>query len=526
MSDVMANLLHSFPQILPEIVLVAFSCIVFLGGTFFGGRHVWSAVTLLGLAVAAAFIPLAAGGGDFQVNVYVSPLLSDSLAWYMRFVALGAGVVFVLFSWNEIGDRQASDYYGCLLIILPGFSLIGAVNDLVTLFLALEMISIPTYIMLYLPRIDTSAQEAALKYFMLSIFSSAILLFGFSYLYGLAGSTNLAVLLQTMNDLGSGTPRPVLALVAVIMVTAGLGFKMTAVPFHFYAPDVYQGTATVMAAVLAFVPKAAGFVALLRVFGFVLPEQMVNMRIGEALSSEIPMLLWFLAFVTMFLGNILALLQDNLRRLFAYSSVAHAGYMLIGLAAAPYLREAQSVTAGPDGVAALLYYLVAYGVMTVGAFAVLAFLHSPERPVESVNDLAGLAKTHPWPAVLMTVFLFSLIGIPFTAGFTGKLLIFFGAIGVPGDQARLFRLLAVFGVINAAIGAWYYLRLIAVMYLRTAVKPVTRPATVPGLAAIILCAILTIGLSIPPGATWMLRAVHHAGGGIRQTATVQVSERE
>lgn len=504
------TLLHSFPLLLPEVALVVFACVLFLGGTLWANRHLWSVVSLLALAVAAVLVPLTYPAEP--LNAFVSPVLHDGLGSYLRWATLGSGLILLLFSWNEVGDRQAADYYGCLLIVLAGLSAVGFANDLVTLFLALELVSIPTYIMLYLPKHDDAAQEAALKYFMLSIFSSALLLFGFSYLYGLAGSTNLTVILHTL--LGADNPNglPVMASVAVIMILGGLGFRMTAVPFHFYAPDVYEGTATVMAAFLAFIPKATGFIALLRVFGFVLPAGLghPDAAIGLALSTQVPILLWFLAAITMFLGNFLALLQDNVKRMLAYSSVAHAGYMLVGLAAAPYLREQNN---GIDGVEAVLYYLISYGVMTIGAFAVLAYLHSQQRPVENVDDLAGLSRTHPFVALLMVVFLFSLTGIPFTAGFTGKLLVFFGAVGVTDpNYVTLFRVLALLGVINAAIGAWYYLRIIAVMYLRTAVQPAQRPGTISGMATIVLCAILTIGLSFPPGVTWLLRAAEAASG--------------
>jgi NADH-quinone oxidoreductase subunit N len=520
---VIANLLNSFTLMIPEIALVVVACAIFIGGTVVRCRHVWATVALAGLALAAVLTPLANSPADLPRDPYAAPLLGDALAHFLRWLALAGGAIFILFSWNELEDRQAADYHACLLIMLAGLSLTGAANDLVTLFLALELISIPTYVILYLPRHDPASQEAALKYFMLSILSSALLLFGFSYLYGLTGSTNLSVLTSTLAGVEGTAGVPLLAQVAVIMVVAGLGFRITAVPFHFYAPDVYQGTATVLAALLAFVPKVAGFAALLRVLGFVLPilpTAGTLPLIGTALSSQIPILLWFLAAVTMFLGNVLALLQTNLKRLFAYSSVAHAGYMLIGLAAAPYLRHAAGTqhTLGdaPDGIEALLYYLAAYGAMTVGAFAVMAYLHSPQRPVENVEDLAGLSRTHPWAAVLMTVFLFSLMGIPFTAGFNGKLFIFMGAIGV-GDPIdpriiTLFRILAVLGVINAAIGAWYYLRLIAVMFLRNSLEPVSRPGTVPGFAAIVVCAVLTIGLSIPPASNWLLRAAQQASG--------------
>jgi NADH-quinone oxidoreductase subunit N len=191
--------------------------------------------------------------------------------------------------------------------------------------------------------------------------------------------------------------------------------------------------------------------------------------------------------------------------------------MLIALAAAPYLRLPSR--GGPDGVESLLYYLVAYGCMTVGAFAVLAYVDTPQRPVETVDDLAGLSASHPGLALLMAIFLFSLIGMPLTAGFTGKLLIFLGAMGIPpmnpppdADPAILFRVLAVIGMVNAAIGAWYYLRIIAAMYLRTAVRPVSRRWALPGLITIGLCAILTVGLSLPPGSQWLLQRVRIASG--------------
>ncbi len=300
--------------------------------------------------------------------------------------------------------------------------------------------------------------------------------------------------------------------VALVMVVAGLGFRITAAPFHFYAPDVYQGAPTVGAAFLAFIPKLAGFVALVRVFGFVMPEGLGarNDLIGTGLSEQMPILLWFLAAITMFLGNILALLQDNLKRLLAYSSVAHAGYMLIALASAPFLAGAAT---GPTASASLLYYLVAYGVMTVGAFAVISYLSTPDRPLETVDDLAGIyanASGHRPPDGSFSCL--ALIGIPLTAGFTGKFLVFFGAVAVPGEHNQLFTILAFLGVINAAIGGWYYLRLVAVMYLRSSVKPIVVPHNRPALVMLVMCAILTIGLSMPPGATWLLDATRAAAG--------------
>jgi NADH-quinone oxidoreductase subunit N len=277
------------------------------------------------------------------------------------------------------------------------------------------------------------------------------------------------------------------------MVVAGLGFRITAVPFHFYAPDVYQGTPTEAAALLAFMPKVAGFVALFRVLGFLWIGRAGT--VGLVLGEQVPMLFFILAAVTMSLGNLLGLLQDNLKRLLAYSSVAHAGYMLIGLASAPDLYGQN--TAG--GVDAVLFYLVAYGAMTLGAFAILSYLSTPQRPVEMIDDLAGLSRSHPGVALLMALFLFSLIGIPLTAGFAGKLMLFFGALAVQRpDHPWLFRILALIGVLNAAIGAWYYLRILAVMYLRNPIKPLENARSWPGLATLWICALVTVVLGLFP----------------------------
>ena len=499
-------LLSILGYLIPEMILGGVACLAFLGATFRADRHLWGSVALAGFVGALAALQFGPGPGSSPADLTIVPVLFDALANFGRCLAWLAGILFVLFSWNEVRDGQAAEWHACLLLVSAGVGLIGASNDLVTLFLALEMVSIPTYVMLYLPRHDVAAQEAALKYFLLSVFSSALVLFGFSYVYGIAGATNLTQIMQTLNGQDSARDIPMVAAIALITIVAGLGFRVTAAPFHFYAPDVYQGAPTVGAALLAWLPKIAGFVALLRVLGFVLPAG-VQPRdmIGAALSEQTPILFWFLAVITMTWGNILALLQDNIKRLLAYSSVAHAGYMLITLATAGYLRQESG---GADGVEALLYYLVAYGLMTVGAFALLAYLHTAERPVETADDLAGLSRSHPGLALMMAIFLFSLIGIPLTAGFAGKLLIFFGAMAV--EPAYLYWALALIGMVNAAIGGWYYLRLIAVMYLRQPLQPVTPRPNLPGLVTLILCAVLTVGLGVPPGSTWLLKQIRDA----------------
>ncbi|HEV8062225.1 MAG TPA: NADH-quinone oxidoreductase subunit N [Gemmataceae bacterium] len=513
-----AALIGIFGLIVPEMILVAAACLFFLGGAYGGSRRLWGTLSLVALAAAGLALAVTAmphgtsllewpralwtllgraGTESFPISsegnrpVYLAAIIVDRLALFIKAVALAGGVILVLVSWDEAAKDAAGEHFACLLLMVAGLSLTGCANELVTLFLALELISIPTYVLLYLGRSDQTGQEATVKYFFLSILSSAFLLFGFSYLYGLAGTTNLAAILQSGRSSSWGQLSE-MALVALVMISAGLGFRITAVPFHFYAPDVYQGTSLSNAALLAFIPKVAGFTAFIRLLGFISAGENES---GLVLGEQGPMLFYILAAVTMSIGNLLALLQNNLKRLLAYSSVAHAGYMLMGLSIAPMLHRDSL----PGGIDAILFYLVAYGSMTIGAFAVLAALNTPERPVETVDDLAGLSRSHPMLAILMAVCLFSLIGVPLTAGFAGKFLLFMGAIMPTLDAYPwMFRVLALVAAINAAVGGWYYLRVLAVMFLRTPVKALPPSRSRAAIAGAMLCVILTLFFGIYP----------------------------
>ncbi|HEY7423077.1 MAG TPA: NADH-quinone oxidoreductase subunit N, partial [Gemmataceae bacterium] len=500
--------------------------VLFLGGTWRANRNLWGSLALAALIAAGVVLWLKPlphfGSEDANAVRYASPLMLDRLALLLRAVSIIGGIVLVLFGWDATPEKHAADYHACLLLLVAGMGLTAAANELVTLFLALELTSIPTYIILYLGRssladegLDPAAQEAAMKYFLLSVFSSALTLFGFSYLYGLSGTTNLPGLAAAFADGQGDAALTGMGMVALVMVVAGLGFRLAAVPFHFYAPDVYQGTTTTNAALLAFVPKVAGFAALVRVLGFVSPSLSsgvfaASVSSSPVLGDQLPVLLWIMAAVTMTLGNILGLLQDNLRRLLAYSSVAHAGYMLIGLAVAPKLSPGAMV----NGVDAVFFYLVSYGAMTIGAFGILQYLSARGQRAETVDDLAGLSRSRPGMALLMVLFLLSLTGIPFTAGFMGKFLLFAGALALdapvdwhlslwPPDQKTLYIFLALLGALNAAISGWYYLRIVAVMYLREP-SPLAAPTTDkpsrcwPVLVAIWLCAVLTLGIGVYP----------------------------
>ncbi len=537
--DIVTTLADVFRQLVPECILGGSACVLFLGATFRRDRNLWGWVALLALAGTALAllagpqpsVPTNADAASAQL--FGSPFYFDGLAQWIRWISLAGGVLLVLCSWDDIPDDHAAEYHACVLVLIAGMCLTGAANELVSLFLALELISIPTYILLYLPRVSPASQEAALKYFLLSIFSSGLLLFGFSYLYGLSGTTNLPAMLETLRAAGA-TNLPLVAEVALVMVVAGLCFRIAAVPFHFYAPDVYQGTTPSAAALLAYTPKVAGFAALIRVLGLVahaFPGPVGTREgfgpLGFALGGQTLTLLWILAAVTMTIGNVLGLLQDNLKRLLAYSSVAHAGYMLMGLAAAPYL-SASTGERFVGGVDAVLNYLAAYGAMTIGAFAVIAYLSSAERPVERIDDLAGLGMSRPGVAILMAIFLFSLIGIPLTAGFIGKAMLFLGALTSQPEaaatpsflQQHLLQLLALVAAINAAIGAVYYLRIIATMYLRLPIRPLERGSGRAGLAAVVLCAIATIVAGVYPELLW--RPVRDA---LPQPHAVQAAQR-
>jgi len=494
-NESLQNLIGAVQLVLPEAVLLATVCVIFFAAPFLvsergeapaGLRHRWGWLSLLAL-LAAGWI----GWSATTVPHSTGPFVVDGLTLFIRTLTLASGAILVLLHWNQADDSRSGESYACLLAILAGVNLVAASNDLVGLFVALELISIPTYLFLLLPRRDAPAQEATLKYFLLSIFSSAIVLFGLSYLYGATGTTNLYAIHQAFAD--HHMPHNALIAVATVMLIAGLGFRLTAVPFHFYAPDVFQGAQPSAAAMLSFVPKVAGFVALLRL---IVPASGGEVAMQSwMMTPSANNLLWWLAVITMFTGNLMALMQHDVRRLLAFSSVSHAGYMMVGLVVG--LHSSQQV----NGIGALLFYLAIYGVMTLGAFAVLIAAARSNRRIETLDDLSGLSRTKPALALVLSAFLFSLTGLPPTAGFLGKFNLFFAAWSQGAESNRL--LACLLGV-NAALGAWYYLKMIGVMYLRDPVdrSEDSRSPEAPVLVAVAVCLIGTIGLFFVPGPLW------------------------
>jgi NADH-quinone oxidoreductase subunit N len=474
--------------LLPEIILLATACILFLAGPLLvtdagdapsGLRHQWGFLSLA--AIAVAFAMWYSGGRDVGQGALFH---LDNLVWYTRGLTLSAGFILALLLWNQIDDGHAAEAHACLLCILVGTNLAAAADDLVSLFLALELVSIPTYVLLYLPRRERANREAAAKYFLLSVFSSAIMLYGMSWLYGISGSTNFAAIAEVVRS-SSSEAGSLMPLMALAFLVAGLSFRITAVPFHFYAPDVFQGATPSNAALLSFVPKIVGFVALLRL----MPLTGVN----EALAGWVPndtakSLLAFIAVITMFVGNLMALRQTDLYRLMAYSSIAHAGYMLIGLA----VGDTEAVS----GTRALLFYLPVYGLMTVGVFALASGIAG-----RSLDDLRGLNRNQPTTALLLAVCLLSLTGLPPAAGFFGKLNLFLAAWS---DATTLGQTLAVVMALNAAISAWYYLRIIALMFLDSAPEQAPQQARFSWSAFLagVLCTAGTIVFFLAPSWLW------------------------
>ncbi len=472
----------------PEIVLMAAAVAIYLGGAFSASRRAWSWIAGAALLLAAAALATQHGPATAA-----EPLNLDSLAWGGRWLALGFGALLVLLASRPLAPDGSSEYVGSLLLTIAGLMLVTGAGELVLLFLGLELISIPTYILLYLGRHDDKCQESTVKYFFLSVLSSAILLYGFSFLYGVTGSTDLDAARAMLSDAAIlPTGFAVLSKLAMALIFAGLCFKIAAVPFHFYAPDVYQGTTYSNAALLSVVPKAAGLAAMVRILVAAMPGmEPYSWRVVLAVAA-----------LTMTLGNVLALWQDDLRRLLAYSSIAQVGYMLMGLA----VSLATGNAPGPwNGVGALGFYLVAYAAATIGAFAVLEHLGRPERRIDGVEELAGLGRTRPLAAAVLAVCMFSLAGVPPLAGFWGKFLVFGsalnvdGAAGAEGDLRLWFTGLAIVGVLNAAVAAAYYLRIVAVMYFRT---PLATPRAEGGAGAwwaAVASALLVVAIGLYPG---------------------------
>ncbi|MFO0892738.1 MAG: NADH-quinone oxidoreductase subunit N [Isosphaeraceae bacterium] len=476
--------------LIPELILLAASLAMITAAPFFRlPRRRWCAIAA-GATLASLVALLLVG--NIRTDMYAAAALNDALGYYGSLVALLTGLVLLGLAHQEPPDERAGEFFGALLMINAGAMLVAKSNELVFLFVGLELVSIPTYLLLYLSRRNLATQETATKYFYLSIFSSGLLLYGMAFLYGLTGASHLRAIAALTTEL-PGIPDGSLALIALIFIMSGLCFRVAAVPFHFYAPDVYQGSPTVIAALLSWVPKGIGFVAIIRALVTVIAVKGAD----DPLVQKAIWIAWIVAAATMTLGNTVALLQTDLKRLLAYSSIAHAGYLMIGVAAAfGGGNRPATLYGGSEGI---FFYLVAYALMTLGGFGVIIALRTNQRPVETIDDLAGLGSTQPFPALALTICLLSLSGIPPLAGFWGKFQLFSAALAAsPEGASGPFLLLVVIGVLNAAAGAFYYLRIVVTMYLRPSKQAVQATGGWPLAVAVGACAVLSLGLGFFP----------------------------
>ena len=475
--------------LIPELLLVLLAISLFIVGTFTTSRSVLLTIGVSFLGVAGIVLSRSCVtffAGDATVS---GPLTVDWLGGTTRWMGLGLGLCFLLIYAREAVEAWIGETLGMVILTAVGLMLVSCSREFVLFFIGLELISIPTYVLLFMGRQNTNSVEAAAKYFFLSLLSSGLMLYGFAMLFGAAGSTDFHDIRAALAAAES-LPGRAFVPIALVMLFAGLGFKISAVPFHFYAPDVYQATTNSNAGLLAVMPKVAGIVAMVRLLPLTLPV------VGD-FGWQVALIL---SLVTMTIGNVCALWQKNIRRMMAYSSIAHAGYMLIGIAVA--MSAGQENGAAYGGFGASLLYVFVYAVASVGTFGVLAHLSTPEREVSLVDDLSGLSRNRPMAAALLAIFMFSLAGIPPLAGFWGKLTLFSGALSASGmsgeNSSPWFLVLAVVGVLNAAIAAAYYLKIISASYFRSPEFDFSVSRVSPALGVAAACAILVLVAGILP----------------------------
>ena len=497
-------------SMVPQLVLLIAAAALFILGASKSAftRRAAPAVALMALAIA--FGVSWVGEPATRAVDATGSLLLDHLSVYVTRAATGVSVLFVLLAWPTSADgssnrsisfgTETGEYFALLLLAVAGVCITGAANSLGTLFLGFELASIPTYIMVTMSRPQAVAQEAGVKYFFLGAASSAVLLLGVAWLFGSTGEVRfdriIGVLQSTNRHLANGgVSIPTTVTLAVVLMVLGLSFKLAAVPLHFYAGDVYQGAATPVTAAISFIPKITALVAILKVL-------YVAGGGDWAFDPKVLHLLWIMAVLTMTAGNVLALWQINVKRVLAYSSVAHSGYILVGVAAVASL--AHNAARRSDALASVVFYVLTYGLMNAAAFGVLQLLpartNQPALTAETYDDLGGAGLTNPGLGLAMTVACLSLIGIPATVGFFGKFYLLRPAI--QSGQSELMWL-AIITMLNAVVSAAYYLKIVITMWspsdLEAPLTPVPAEKSLPIRAAVTIAvvAVLLLGIVLP-----------------------------
>jgi NADH-quinone oxidoreductase subunit N len=469
-----------YMRILPELVLSVFGMLIMVVDPLLD-RHKshasLGAIAFLGTlaALASTFWMSHYPGTAFWNMVRVEGF---SVFFHFLVIAIAAVAILSSFEYLQVQRIRAGEYYGLILFGTVGMCLMSSAIELVLIFIALEISSISTYVLAGFRRREASSSESSLKYFLLGSFATGFFLYGVALMFGATGSTNIDAIGTVLRS----SNVPVLAYVATALMFVGLGFKVSSAPFHIWAPDVYEGAPAPVVGLMSTGPKAAAFAVLLRIM-------------FEANAPGRFWLIWLSAALSMILGNVGALVQDNVKRLLAYSSIAHAGYLLVAFAAQPDL-----------GTSAAMFYTAAYAAMNVGAFAVVTHFANAGEKYITLEDYAGLGRKSPVLAATFTFFLMSLIGIPITGGFFAKFYVLTAAL-----KANLVGL-AVILVLNSAVGAYYYLRIIVMMYMREPRSdvPVTRLPIAAALA-IAICILATLYLGVFPG-----RVLDYASSSARQ----------
>lgn len=457
-----------YVRVLPEIVLAIFGMIVMVLDPLMDERRSQKTLGIIALVGSLAALGATLFQSQYPGLGFWNMVQVDSFSVFFHFLvaAVTAVVILTSYEYMQVQGIRAGEYYALVLFGALGMSLMSSAVELVLIFIALEISSISTYILAGFRRRAAISSESSVKYFLLGSFATAFFLYGVALMFGATGSTSITVI----GDVLRSGQIPILAYVGVALMFVGLGFKVAAAPFHVWTPDVYEGAPAPVVGFMSTAPKAAVFAVLLRLM-------------FEANAPGRVWLIWGLAALSMTLGNIGALVQDNVKRLLAYSSIAHAGYLLVAFAALPN-----------NGIPAAMFYTASYAAMNVGAFAVISHIAGEGERYVTLEDYEGLGRRSPLLAAVLTIFLLSLIGIPITGGFFAKFYVFSAAL-----QANLVGLVIV-GVLNSALASYYYLRLIVVMYMREAREDVPLAPISLGLgAALAISLAVTIYLGVLPG---------------------------
>jgi NADH-quinone oxidoreductase subunit N len=448
---------------MPEIIMAVLALLVLLSDLVIKRKETIGLITMISAAIVTYSL-----AGSMGVS-FGGMFIADGYSLFFKLIFLLNVVLTVLISirYIEIEGINLGEYYGLLLFATLGMMIMASAGDLIVLYLGLELMALSTYVLAGFMRHDVKSNEAAMKYFLLGAFASAFLLYGASMVYGLTGTTDLRGISFYIAQHGL-TGNPVLTL-AMMLLAVAFSFKIAAVPFHMWAPDAYEGAPTSVTAFMSVGPKAAGFAVLGRVF----------LTAFASLRIEWSMVLIPIAILTMAVGNIAAISQTNIKRMLAYSSIAHAGYILLGIIAGTH-----------DGLASVMNYLVIYAFMNIGAFAVIIMLRTKGFKGDNISDYEGLSKTHPLAAAMMLVFMFSLTGIPPTAGFMAKFYLFMSAINAG------YTWVVIVAVLFSAVSAYFYLRVVMYMYMREPKETVAlENSPTLGLAlAVTVTAVVLIGV--------------------------------